>query len=113
SAREPWVEERLGASASRVTPTVGARREQFEERLRADDRHLVGEGMEGLNGEASGKRVDPDVAQRRGREAVGGFEAVKDPIAGRVDDHLFAEMPEDLRIDPFDLEANLVVHQAR
>src|SRR5262245_56226547 len=53
-------------------PSSGLRggRDQLVERLRADDRQFVREGMKRLDGQAPGADVDVDVAERLGRETI-------------------------------------------
>ena len=83
----------------------------LEQGLGADDRALVGERVERMHGQASDPCFDMDVADRRGGHPVGGGEAVEEPAPAVVENHLVAQVGEDLGIDAFDVEAGLVVER--
>src|SRR3954447_11906237 len=92
--------------------SAGLARAELEEGLRADDRPLLGEGMEGLDEEAARARLEVDVADRRGGEAGGGGEPVEQAALGGVERQLVVEVGEHLGIDALGLEARLVLHHA-
>ena len=98
----PSIEEDRMESSGHGDPDL-------EERLGPDDRALVGEGVEGLDGQAPGAGLDVDPADGGRGQAIGRGEAVEEAPLGGVEGQLVADVAEDLAVEPLGLEAGLVL----
>ena len=74
---------------------------------------LVGEGVEGLDREPADPRLEAEEADRRRGPSGWSGRIGGRGRRGGVEGQLVAEVAEDLRVDPLDLEAGLVLDRAR
>src|SRR5436309_961083 len=85
----------------------------LNQRLRLDDRELVGKRVERGQAQTARPGIRGDVAERSQRDAMMAGEVVKQAALAAVGPDLVVNVQEQLRLQHLDLEAHLVVNAVR